>query len=223
MISVMEPMFLEHSFIDGVLGIHQVYALLEKQIAEVSEEEHVQSPSGAGIAWSLCGGEIEGLGPGNYLAVSGVPEIIRYLEKIEMGLLRDIEYLELRACHGGCVGGPMTVADQYQARRVIERLCRRYGTERKARIEDIRERFDEGLFSCDPAKVPEISRLKRLSIAEAIERQERIEKILQTLPAKECGACGSPDCRTFAEDVVGNLVSLEECVYIQRSTFAKEP
>jgi Na+-translocating ferredoxin:NAD+ oxidoreductase RNF subunit RnfB len=52
---------------------------------------------------------------------------------------------------------------------------------------------------------------KRLSIAEAIARQDRIESILQKLPGKECGQCGSPDCRTFAEDVADGKVNMECC------------
>ena len=36
----------------------------------------------------------------------------------------------------------------------------------------------------------------------AIEKMSRIEEIYQTLPGIDCGACGSPTCRAFAEDIV---------------------
>ena len=217
MISVKEPMFLEHSFIDGVLGINEVYKIVDSRLAAVEEEEQFPAPSGSGIAWTLSGGELEGLGPGNYLAVSGMQEVIRYLEKIEMGLLREIEYIELRACTGGCVGGPMTVADRYQARKIIENLIRKYGIERKVKTEDVRAEFEKGWFFSGMAKVPKTAQARALSISEAIERQERIESVLQKLPLRECGACGSPDCRAFAEDVVAGRGTLTDCVFIQRN------
>ena len=154
MISVKQPMFLKHSFIDGVLGINEVYHIVEKHLPEVKDEDQRPRPSGSGIAWCLSGGEIEGLGPGNYLAVSGMPEVIRYLEKIEMGLLRDIEYMELRACVGGCVGGPMTVADRYQARKVIEKLTRKYGIDRKKTVAEVRRDFEAGKFTSGKPQTP---------------------------------------------------------------------
>jgi len=43
-----------------------------------------------------------------------------------------------------------------------------------------------------------------------------VEEILRLLPRKECGACGSPDCRTFAEDVIDGKASLGSCVYWQK-------
>jgi Na+-translocating ferredoxin:NAD+ oxidoreductase RNF subunit RnfB len=52
---------------------------------------------------------------------------------------------------------------------------------------------------------------KRLSIAEAIARQDRVESLLRKLPGGECGYCGSPDCRTFAEDVADGKVNVECC------------
>ncbi len=124
---------------------------------------------------------------------------------------------------GGCVGGPMTVADRYQARKVIESLTRRYGLERKVSAADIRQEFEKGRFFSGTAKVPKTVLARALSISEAIERQEQIESILQKLPLRECGACGSPDCRTFAEDVVAGRVPLGDCVFVQRQQLRKEP
>jgi ArsR family metal-binding transcriptional regulator len=121
------------------------------------------------------------------------------------------------------VGGPMTVADRYQARKVIESLTRKYGIKRKVRTADVREEFEKGRFFSGTAKVPKTALARSLSISEAIERQARIESILQKLPLKECGACGSPDCRAFAEDVVAGRVPLGDCVFIQRQQLRKEP
>lgn len=214
MIEVKEPMFLKNSYFDGILGISEVFNVVNKYIAEVEEEIILHQSSGVGIAWGLCGGEMAGFGHGNFLAVSGMQETIRYLEKIEMGLLRDIEFIEFRSCSEGCIGGPLTVADKYQAKTTVERLTRKYGIEKRVNTSSIKKAFDEGWFFIEKKSAPSAPR-KRLSISEAIERQDQIEKVLQTLPQKECGACGSPDCRTFAEDVVDGNSSMRECVYLR--------
>jgi hypothetical protein len=165
------------------------------------------------LGWALSGGEIAGLESGNYLAVSGIEETIRYLEKIEMGLLGDIEYVEFRACPEGCIGGLMTAADKYQAKRTVQRLARTFGMEKRVKIEYAAKLYQEGWFFCEEEGrcSPQLPS-PRLSISDAIQRQEKVEKILRHLPGKECGICGSPDCRTFAEDVVDDRNRLENCI-----------
>jgi Na+-translocating ferredoxin:NAD+ oxidoreductase RNF subunit RnfB len=64
-------------------------------------------------------------------------------------------------------------------------------------------------------KVKDVTDEKRLPIAEAIARQDRIESIFRNLPGKECGQCGSPDCRTFAEDVADGQVMPESCFLLR--------
>jgi len=214
MIEVKEPMFLKNSYIDGILGISEVYHVVSKYLPDVEEDIILHQSSGVGIAWGLSGGEIDGFGQGNFLAVSGMQETIRYLEKIEMGLLGDIEFIEFRSCSEGCIGGPMTVADKYQAKTTVERLTRKYGIEKRVNTATVKRAFDEGWFFIEKKSAPSAPRIQ-ISISDAIERQDRIEKILQGLPQKECGACGSPDCRTFAEDFVDGKASLEECLYVR--------
>jgi Na+-translocating ferredoxin:NAD+ oxidoreductase RNF subunit RnfB len=61
----------------------------------------------------------------------------------------------------------------------------------------------------------EPTRISASEISKGIERQNRVEEILRSLPRKECGVCGSPDCRTFSEDVIDGKASLGSCVYWQ--------
>ena len=41
----------------------------------------------------------------NYLAVDGIENVINILEELELGKIRDMEFLGAYACTGGCVGG----------------------------------------------------------------------------------------------------------------------
>lgn len=56
------------------------------------------------------------------------------------------------------------------------------------------------------------------SIAGAIERMEEMNRILATLPGYDCGSCGSPTCRSFAEDIVRGLFDESDCIYVLKDT-----
>jgi hypothetical protein len=214
MISINEPMFLETSYLDGAMGINEVYDVVKKNLHEVDEDIMLHRSGGVGMGWSVCGGEISGLDEGSYLAVSGLWETILYLEKIEMGLLNDIEYFEFRACVEGCIGGALTVADRYEAKRTVERLVRMFGQEKRLKFAQAQRAYKEGWFFSEVERKPLGGKTKPLSIAEGIARQERVEDIQKKLPGKECGLCGAPDCHTFAEDVADGKASLESCVFL---------
>ena len=49
------------------------------------------------------------------------------------------------------------------------------------------------------------------SIAESMRMMTDIQKIKDSLPCIDCGACGAPTCRAFAEDIVKQTASLEDC------------
>ena len=65
------------------------------------------------------------------------------------------------------------------------------------------------LFEDLPSYRP-ISRLGD-TLAESMRMMADIQKIKATLPGIDCGACGAPTCRAFAEDVVKKTASLDDC------------
>jgi Na+-translocating ferredoxin:NAD+ oxidoreductase RNF subunit RnfB len=38
-----------------------------------------------------------------------------------------------------------------------------------------------------------------------------IQRIRETLPCIDCGSCGAPNCRAFAEDVVRGKADINDC------------
>jgi len=54
-----------------------------------------------------------------------------------------------------------------------------------------------------------------LSLAEAIEKMEHIEAISSILPGLDCGSCGSPTCRAYAEDVYNGFANLDGCILLK--------
>jgi len=41
-----------------------------------------------------------------------------------------------------------------------------------------------------------------------------MEGILEQIQGKDCAACGAPDCRTFAEDVVRERADVNDCLVL---------
>ena len=214
MISLKEPVLQENSYLDGAMGIVSIYQELKKNIYELDEDKVLHHSGGVGIGWGMSGGEIASMDL-NCMAVSGLGETIHYLEKIEMGLFQDVDYVEFRVCTEGCLGGPLAVTDKYQAKHQLQRLIRIFGIEKRIKYEYVKSLYEEGWFFTKKAAFPLEKSNTHSSISDGIERHKRIDEILKMLPEKECGACGSPDCRTFAEDVYDKKVSMEMCVYLR--------
>jgi iron only hydrogenase large subunit-like protein len=212
MICITDPLFHTHSYIDAAIGISDIYCGLKKSIKEVDEDKVLHHSGGIGLGWGLSGGEISGIQM-NCLAVSGLQDTINYLEKIDMGRFSNIDYIEFRACAEGCLGGLFTVADKYQAKRYLQQLVRMYGVERRVKYEYVRKLYENGWFFAEKTRYAEQPALTKKALSERIERQKRVEKILARLPKKECGHCGSPDCATFAQDVVEGRASLDDCLF----------
>ncbi|MCP4716623.1 MAG: hypothetical protein GY868_15995 [Deltaproteobacteria bacterium] len=217
MTSIKKPLLVGQSSVDGIIGFDKIYSEILKHLPKAGRENPAAESVGcAGICWGLSGGEIAGMAGGDFLAVSGIQQTIRYLEKIEMGLLDDIDYVEFRACAEGCIGGPLTVCDTYQAKHTIQQFVRRFGMERTVIYEDAERLYRQGWFYSGRQAGPSLCASNGLPFKEAIARAKRVENIYQSLPHKECGTCGSPDCRTFAEDVVDGRAKLQRCVFREK-------
>jgi len=217
MISIQEPFFQKHSHIDGAVGISGIYGELKKNIEEVEEDQVLHHSGGVGLGWGMTGGEISGMHL-NGLAVSGLQDTMEYLEKIEMGRLPGIDYVEFRICSEGCVGGLFTVADKYQAKHLVRHLVRMYGVEKRVKYGYVKKLYDRGWFFTDKLNYAKEKTLSSQALSTRIQRQKRVEELLKGLPRKECGMCGSPDCETFAEDVADGKAGLDSCVFLNEKT-----
>ena len=51
---------------------------------------------------------------------------------------------------------------------------------------------------------------------EAMRMMQRIDEIYKMLPQIDCGSCGAPTCRAFAEDVVKGECQIDDCVVLLR-------
>jgi len=206
------------------IGINDIYADLLHQIEPMQDTD--QPPyanirfdfeychTGNGPMWGMSGGEIADMNIENSLAVSGMDETITYLEKIEMGLFSNLEYIELRTCREGCLGGPLNAIDKYLAKSAVNKMIKMLGLGRRLSHGKILRQYETGKFLTDkdPEKLIQIfgSRTKPMSI----ETVKKVDEILERIKGHDCSVCGAPTCRTFAEDVVKGEASLNECLLL---------
>jgi NAD-dependent dihydropyrimidine dehydrogenase PreA subunit len=207
----------------AAVGINDIYPALKARVEKIlaadtlpfggSHFEFESCSSGNAALGAMTGGEIAGMDVENTLAVHGLEETIAYLHKIEMGLLDDIEYIEFRTCHEACLGGVLAAVDKYVAKRNVQAMVRKLGLGSRLPRETILRLYEKGGFRPEqsPLQLTRLfgSRKPALSLAELA----RIESLLETIAGRDCGACGSPDCRTFAEDVVRGESDLADCIW----------
>lgn len=206
--------------VDGALPINLLFGginhlLVEKELTAVPHRS-----SGIGIGWARAGGENSGVGVGSALAVDGIQNVAILLEELELGKLHDIEYIEALACPQGCVGGALTVENPFVARAMIQKLAGQYGD--KTLPNEVQTLYAELIkesarfFTHD--KVVHDKSVLRLDrdLSKAITKLNRLEAILAKLPEMDCGACGSPTCRSLAEDIVQGIAQLTDCIFILR-------
>jgi len=202
------PIGLESSFVDGVISIKDVYLKLLPHIKECQDAKPIARASFDGICWANSGGEASASGETNYIAVDGINNVLKILEEIENNRLNDIDFIELLACTGGCVGGPLNVENTFVAKRKVKTLAE------KSKPELNKERFEDEEFDVMWKAPVEVSAKQTLDddMFIAMKKLSQIEEIYDSLPKLDCGSCGSPTCRCLAEDIVQGYTKEEACI-----------
>ena len=205
------------SSIDYVVSMSEMYFKLIGAMKAVENPEITSTSGTIGISWASSGGESSALFNDRYLAADGIENAIKVLDEIETGNFPYLEFVELNACPGGCVGGAATVENPYIARVRLQTL-RRYLPISQNRLEKSDEPDDyvpDHMQLDSPITYAPAMRLNA-NRGIAMQMMSDIEKVYELLPEIDCGSCGAPTCRAFAEDVVKGECKIEECVVYMR-------
>ncbi len=198
------------SGIDLVVSINDIYFTLIN-LLKSDKPPKVTSNSGMiGISWAASGGEATALFNDRYLAADGIENVIKMLDQIENGTIPQLEFIELNACTGGCVGGVMTVENPFIAKARLQTL-RRYLPVSQNILQKDERYIPSGCFF---GGIPDYSPLSQLgsNIAESMRMMADIQSIKEQLPGIDCGSCGAPNCRALAEDIVKGESTIDACV-----------
>ena len=148
------------------------------------------------------------------LAVHGPRHVLRALSAAEAGRLPGVSLLNLFLCEGGCSGSPLLTTDScLSEQRWRDFEAGRAGGDRRSddrrsgdrRTDDRRTDDRQSQAAAVARSRPWSQRLGvRLDpdMGKAIETLGRIDALARSLPGRDCGACGSPTCAAFAEDVI---------------------
>ena len=198
------------SGIDLVVSISDIYFTLIN-LLKSDKPPKVTSNSGMiGISWAASGGEATALFNDRYLAADGIENVIKMLDQIENGTIPQLEFIELNAYTGGCVGGVMTVENPFIAKARLQTL-RRYLPVSQNILQKDERYIPSGCFF---GGIPDYSPLSQLgsNIAESMRMMADIQSIKEQLPGIDCGSCGAPNCRALAEDIVKGESTIDACV-----------
>ena len=198
------------SEVDEVLSISDIYFNLINVMRRGHVPEPISHSGMIGIGWATSGGECSAIFNDKYLAADGIENVNRVLDQLENGNISTLEFIELNACPGGCVGGVMALENPFVAKARLQTLRRYLPVSQNYLGEDEKEYIPEHYFF---ENMPTYRPIQRLSenFAESLRMMSDIQKLRDVLPGIDCGACGAPTCRAFAEDVVRGNVKRDGC------------
>lgn len=240
------PQGLAESAVDGVIAIKDIYLPLRNVLPGIADKP-VRSAGPRGVAWAHIDGESDAVGLPGAISVSGIAEVIGVLEALENGKMKNVPFIEALACPAGCVGGPLTVENPYIARARIRNI-ELHAAEAAARgvivsTAEAAPGGPDGGPSLPEPPVPVQSILAggsgdicldfdgpvpaRTALRLAADRLkamiilEETELISESLPGLDCGSCGAPTCRAFAEDVAKGDSVITGCIFKLRENVRK--
>ena len=205
------PFGLKKSNIDLVVAIEKIYPKLLPLMVKTRDDAEELSQSGRiGIGWGSSGGEAGGLLVDNYLAADGIENVINVLEGLEDQKFSDLEFIELNACSGGCVGGVLQVENPYAAKAKMKRL-RKYLPVSRSHVENQRDLSDVS-WNQEVEYAPDFTLGENM--IDSLAKMEEAQKIYARLPGLDCGSCGAPTCKALAEDVVRGIAHEKDCIHL---------
>ena len=223
-VSILEHPGMARSYIDTAVSISDLFPSLSAAVARVGEGEPDMSrgETASGIGWTFMGRLPRSLPAENTLPISGLRNVMRILDDVEKGRLRKYVFIECHACAEGCVGGCLTVENPYVARGKAIRLSQRLPSGPAVDRDTVVRRYREGAYFMDEPLASRPLRPLADNITSAIVKMKERDRVLVSLPGIDCGACGAPSCRAFAEDVVLGEAEQALCVFRwQREVFER--
>lgn len=212
--SVKNPIGSKKSSVDGVISFKEIHPFIVRKL-ESDIDPIPYYLSGKGIGWAKAGGETFSLGIEDYICVDGIENVINILDDIEDGRLTGISFAELLSCTNGCVGGVLAMESPFIAKNRIRRLAEKH-------LNDI-EKLSYNLQDEEIFLKEEITPIRNNvfgdDVIEAMKMMSECIRIQKQLPRLDCGACGSPSCRTMAEDIALGQTKMEDCMVLFKKRF----
>ena len=214
------------SFLTGAIGVENIYQKIYESLADIDLEEKEDQLISLATVWGSEGGE-EGILRSwqelNTLSVSGIKEAKKLLNEIERNNIpEEIRYFEITSCVDGCIGGVLNVINPFQAQFNLEERIKKIRKISQEHNLVLKKEDDEFYNFALPQKITadNISKLDN-DFKKAMQKLEQLQKEIDILPGLDCAACGAPDCKTFAEDVINERASRTDCIFMLRKQLSR--
>jgi iron only hydrogenase large subunit-like protein len=209
-----QPLHVKKSAVDAVIGVSTIYKDLVKQLSKVKGEvKGLHRATSKGIGWGYLVGESRAIGTPSALSAGGIKNAMIIFEEIERGGLQDVDFVEVQACLGGCVGGALQIQNFFAARMKLKSMVNKYKAKDPYFSEEQFREFDEqNRFRSTEAIQPRRIGVLDEDVSKALVKMERLDAITASLPGLDCGACGSPNCRALAEDIIRGAAFDTDCI-----------
>lgn len=206
------------SEVDLVVSMSDIYLRLLNVMDRKKVADFASQAGRIGLSWAICGGEGSALLNDKIIAADGINNVISVLDQIEDGNIPPVDFVELNACPSGCVGGVLTIENPYVAKNRLHTLRRYMPVSLANTVED--DFIPEECFFGDLPKYQPLNRLSD-SIGESMRLMSKIQALRKELPGIDCGSCGAPTCRAFAEDIVMGIADRNDCIIAYKDFIKK--
>jgi iron only hydrogenase large subunit-like protein len=206
--------------IHGVLNMDYFYNkvyLAYKQRIPITKTIIINSElSSKGVLFPTTGGESSHI-KGKTLAIDGMKNVIDFLEMLENEEIKNVDFLEIRACDESCAGGILSHRNRFLTADSLRSIA--------SKIPDTHNLVDKYKNYCSAVvhmdKIEPRSMVKYdRDIEIAIKKMENARELKLMFPGIDCGACGAPSCEALAEDVVRGQADINACIFL-RTIFEK--
>ena len=191
-------------------------------VGQENQQEFVPRRAAKGVLYPIDGGMIatykkyDRLGKVRSMAISGLGEVQRALEGFDPENLTAPVFMELLACHGGCVNGPGTSVHSP-------------GALKRVLVEEYAQNVDAVLDEATVARAPVMEGTLPVSgSANKVYSEEDIRAALRSVgkysleDEVNCASCGYDTCRSFARAVLEDRAEKIMCVSYMRKLAQKK-
>ncbi len=214
--AVKRPLGEKKSIVDGILNMDEIYNRVMKVISSnptVSYSGFRENLTREGILWPLPRGEAR-LFKRKSMAIDGIHNVVKMLERLETEDVPELEFLELRSCDQGCAGGILLSGNRFLTVERLERRARNFPhSHENSPVGPAKDEILQRMVT-EPIEPATVFRLDA-DRARAIRKMTLIDKIVCRLPAIDCAACGAPNCHALAEDIVMGKARMTDCLFLQ--------
>lgn len=212
-VAIHQPEAEKTHIFDAVFNMSDIYnevrSLMEHEDECVECEE--KKTSKYALRWSSIGDVESKFREFVTLRIDGIENVSKFLDRMENGEIKDVDFVDLYSCENGCVGGAFTKEDPFIAEYRIKRIADKLPD----KVDSIPPVCTNDLCQLRVPLKPRPIKPLDSNIKKALEKMRAIEDINARLPQLDCGMCGSPTCYNFAEDIVLNKdVTIYDCPVI---------